>query len=198
MKFRKVTGVAAAAALLVGGTVAVASSASAAPMVPVSGSTFLMFNPATVVGLVENDVPAWSIQPSGSTILVEGRQGAWVVEFAITALEKSKRLTHLGGVMFTHTHHGGHEAGHTEEVALYDPTINLVKQKISAVVVYEGEDFGRKNIFSVSGGTPTATGFEDVKVKFLAGKAEAVNELLGVHVFAPEQRIGKADVIITG
>ncbi|MFM9135207.1 MAG: hypothetical protein ACKOT0_07220 [bacterium] len=197
MKFRKITGVAAAAALLVGGTVAVASSASAAPLVPASGATFLMFSPATVVGLVENDVPAWSIQPSGSTILVEGRQGAWVVEFAITALEKGKRLTHLGGVMFTHTHHSGHEAGHTEEVALYDPTVNLVKAKISAVLVYEGTDYGRKNVFAISGGRITASAIEDIKVKFLPGKAEAVNELLGVHVFAPEQRIGKADVVVS-
>jgi len=196
MKFRKITGVAAAAALLVGGTVAVASSASAAPLVPVNGVTYIMFNPATVVGLVEHDVPAWSIQPSGSTILVEGRQGAWVVEFAITAFEKDKRFTHLGGVMFTHTHHTGGEAGHTEEVALYDPTINLAKAKVSAVLVYEGTDYGRKNVFGVSGGTVTATGFEDVKVKFLPGKAEAVNELLGVDVFAPEQRVGKASLIV--
>ncbi len=193
MKFRKITGVAAAAALLVGGTVAVASSASAAPLVPVNGTTLLMFNPATVVGLVEHDVPAWSIQPSGSTLLVEGRQGAWVVEFAITAFEKDKRFTHLGGVMFTHTHHYD---GHTEEVALYDPTINAVKGKVSAVLVYEGTDYGRKNVFAISGGRATATGAEDIKVKFLPGKAEAVNELLGVDVFAPEQRIGKAALVI--
>ena len=198
MKFRKIVGASAAAALVVGGTIATASSASAGPMVPASGVTVLMFNPMTVTDLLNSNVSVWSVQPSGGTILVEGRPGAWVTEFFITAAEKQKRITHVGGVLLTHTHEAGHaEAGHTESIALMDPTIQTVKAKISAVVVYEGEDMGRKNIFSVSGCSSVGTDVVECKVKFLPGKAEAVNSMLGEHVFDPEQRVGKADVIFT-
>ncbi len=188
--YRKVFGVTAAAALLVGGSVAVASPASAAPLQPAVGVTVLMANVPTVKSLVHHNVSTYSLEPGGSELLIEGKPGAWVAAFPVTGLEKSKRVTHLGGIIFAHMCHTD------PHVALYAPTINLAKAKISADVYLNGEPLGRKNVFAVSGGTATENGFEDVKVKFLPGVPTFLNDTMCTGAFWEGQRFGKADVEI--
>ncbi len=188
--YRKVFGVTAAAALLVGGSVAVASPASAAPLQPAVGVTVLMANVPTVKSLVHHNVSTYSLEPGGSELLIEGKPGAWVAAFPVTGLEKSKRVTHLGGIVFAHMCHTD------PHVALYAPTINLAKAKISADVYLNGEPLGRKNVFAVSGGTATENGFEDVKVKFLPGVPTFLNDTMCTGAFWEGQRFGKADVEI--
>ena len=188
--YRKVFGVTAAAALLVGGSVAVASPASAAPLQPAVGVTVLMANVPTVKSLVHHNVSTYSLEPGGSELLIEGKPGACVAAFPVTGLEKSKRVTHLGGIVFAHMCHTD------PHVALYAPTINLAKAKISADVYLNGEPLGRKNVFAVSGGTATENGFEDVKVKFLPGVPTFLNDTMCTGAFWEGQRFGKADVEI--
>lgn len=188
--YRKVFGVTAATALLVGGSVAVASPASAAPLQPAVGVTVLMANVPTVKSLVHHNVSTYSLEPGGSELLIEGKPGAWVAAFPVTGLEKSKRVTHLGGIVFAHMCHTD------PHVALYAPTINLAKAKISADVYLNGEPLGRKNVFAVSGGTATENGFEDVKVKFLPGVPTFLNDTMCTGAFWEGQRFGKADVEI--
>ena len=185
---RKVFGVTAAAALLVGGSVAVASPASAAPLQPAVGVTALIANVPTVQSLVHHNVSAYSLEPGGSELLIEGKPGPWVAAFPVVGLEKSKRVTHMGGIVFAHMCHTD------PHVALYAPTINLAKAKISADVYVNGESVGRKNIFAISGGTATPNGFDDVKVKFLAGVPTFLNETMCTSAFWEGQRFGKADV----
>ncbi len=186
--YRKILGATAAAALLVGGSVAIGSPASAAPLVPVAGVTTLIANIPTVESLVHHNVSAYSLEPGGSWVKTTDKPGAWEVALPVTGLEKSKRLTHLGGVIFAHMCHVD------PHVALYAPTINLVKAKISADVYLNGEPLGRKNIFSISGGTATPTGFDNVKVKFIEGIPTFLNTELCTSAFWEGQRFGKANV----
>lgn len=186
--YRKILGAAAAAALLVGGSVAIGSPASAAPLAPASGTTTLWANIPTVESLVHHNVSAYSLEPGGSWIDLTDKAGAWKVEFPIVGVEKSKRIGHLGGIIFAHMCHTD------PHVALYAPTINLAKAKISADVYLNGEPLGRKNIFAISGGTVTPNGFDDVKVKFLPGVPTFLNDTMCTGAFWEGQRFGKADV----
>ena len=186
--YRKILGVAAAAALLVGGSVAIGSPASAAPLAPAVGATTLWANIPTVESLVHHNVSAYSLEPGESWVDVADKPGAWKVAFPVVGLEKAKRVTHLGGVIFAHMCHTD------PHVALYAPTINLAKLKISADVYVNGESVGRKNIFAISGGTATPNGYDNVKVKFLAGVPTFLNETMCTSAFWEGQRFGKADV----
>lgn len=185
---RKLLGATAAAALLVGGSVAVASPAGAAPLVPVAGNTALVLNIPTVEALIANNVSAYSIQPSGSTLLVEGKPGAWVIDFPMDRFEKGKRITHIGGLLLSHT------CGVDPQLGILNPTINLVKAKVSAELTLNGEALGRKNVFGLSGGQAVETGLENVKVKLLPGVADLMNESLCTHTFVEGQRVGKGYV----
>ncbi|MFM9136318.1 MAG: hypothetical protein ACKOT0_12955, partial [bacterium] len=113
---------------------------------------------------------------------------AWVAAFPVTGVEKAKRVTHLGGIVFAHM------CQVDPHVALYAPTINLAKAKISADVYLNGEPLGRKNIFGISGGTLTPIGIDGVKVKFLAGVPTFLNDTMCTGAFWEGQRFGKADV----